>query len=109
MRLKMSAEQLKHKIRKILGKQIIFNKDFDKYALQLKNKEQLLSWCKKIKSREIAPIPSSVFNDTIIFIKKIGSSNRCIVIKLKNDEFSELHLASHSYYDKLRRVLGLKK
>jgi len=105
----MSAEQLKFELRKILGKQIKFNKDFEKYALQLKNQESLLSWCKKIKNKEIAPIPSSIFNDIIIFIKKIGSSNRCIVIKIKNDEFSELHLASHSYYDKLRKVLGLKK
>ena len=106
----MSAEQLKHRIKQILGKQISFNKEFNKYALQLENQENnLLDWCKKIKNNKVYPIPSSVFRDSVIFIKKIGSSNRCVVIKIRNNEFAELHLGNHSYYDKLRKVLGLKK
>lgn len=45
----------------------------------------------------------------MVFIKKIGSSNRCIVIKIKNREFKEIHLGNHAYYDKLRKILGLKE
>lgn len=106
----MNAEELKHELIGIFGSQLTFNKEFDEYADKLKNIDKsLLEWCKLLKKMKIKPIISSKLKDSIIFIKKIGSSNRCIVIKIKNGEFKEVHLGDHAYYDKLRNFLGLKK
>lgn len=106
----MRAEKLKHSLFGIFGNQIRFNKEFKKHAKSLGNQEDnLLSWCRSVKDKEIAPKPSTKDRDNIIFIKKLGSSNRCIVIKIKNDIFKEIHLGDHAYYDRLRKSLGLKK
>lgn len=35
----MNPEELKHKLRKIFGEQIVFNKLFDKYGKIIKNKD----------------------------------------------------------------------
>ena len=106
----MNAEELKHKIRDIFGEQIVFNKEFDDCAEAIKSlDDDLITWCILIKDRKISPISKSVLGDQIVFIKKIGSSNRCIVIKIVNGEFREVHLGDHAYYDKLRKFLGLKK
>lgn len=106
----MHAEELKRKIKEILGSSIIFNKEFDALADEIKNiDDTLLWWCQQIKEKKIRPIIGSVLGEKIIFIKKIGSSNRCIVIKIINGEFREVHLGDHAYYDKLTKVLGLKK
>jgi len=43
------------------------------------------------------------------FVKRIGSTNRCIVLKIVNDDFKEIHLADHDYYNKIMKNLGLKK
>lgn len=105
----MDAEELKHKLKQIFGEQIVFNKDFDKYANTIKNIDlNLIEWCESVKSGEIKYLPVKKI-DGIVFIKKIGSSNRCVIIKIINDEFKEVHLADHIYYDRLRKVLGLKK
>ena len=106
----MSAEELKQKLRLLLGEQIIFNKDFEKYAETIKNIDKnLVEWCEQLKRDEIKPEFGSMFNDFVIFIKKIGSSNRCIVIKIKNGEIKEVHLGDHDYYDRLRKQLCLKQ
>ena len=103
----MNVEELKFELRKIFG-EIEFNKDFDKYAITIKNLDiNLIPWCMKVKNEEILAIPTK--RDVIIFIKKIGSSNRCIIIKIVNGEFKEIHLGNHRYYDKLRNKLGIKK
>lgn len=106
----MLAEKLKFRIKEIFGQQIIFNKEFDFYVEAIKNiDDTLLSWCQQIKDRKILPISKSVLDDKIVFIKKIGSSNRCIVIKIRNGEVKEVHLADHSYYNKLTKALGIKE
>lgn len=106
----MTAEELKTKLREIFGSQIIFNKEFDKYAGMIKNiDENLISWCQQLLKNEIIPKYPPKFKDSLIFIKKMGSANRCIVIKIKNGEFTEVHLGDHDYYDRLRKILGLKE
>jgi hypothetical protein len=105
----MNAEELKHKIKEIFGNQIVFNKEFDKLADDIKSPEDLFSWCVLIKERKIPPISNAETGDKIIFIKKIGSSNRCIIIKIKNGEFKEVHLGDHRYYNYLTGALGIKK
>jgi len=105
----MKAEKLKLKLKEIFGNEIEFNKEFDMYAESIKNiGTNLIDWCRLVKDGKIKYAPS-IKTKSIIFIKKIGSSNRCIVVKVMNGEFKEVHLADHTYYDKLRKVLGLKK
>ncbi len=106
----MNAEELKAKLRAIFGDQIQFNRDFDSYSVSLGDQaDNLLEWCQIVKDGGIKPIPSPKFKEGITFIKKIGSTNRCVIIKLRNREFVEVHLGDHGYYDKLRKLIGLKK
>jgi hypothetical protein len=106
----MNAEELKHRLKEIFGEQVTFNREFDYYAETIKNIGiNLLDWCKRIKEEEIKPIFPKKLKDGLVFIKKIGSSNRCIVVKVVNGKFKEIHLGDHEYYDKLTKVLGLKK
>src|SRR3989344_2754058 len=106
----MNAEELKHKLKEIFGNQIVFNKEFDYYALSIKNiDETLVSWCFLLKNNKIRSIKAPNLANEVVFIKKIGSSNRCIIIKLQNGEFKEIHLADHTYYNHLTKKLGLKK
>jgi len=106
----MHAEELRHKLRELFGEQILFNKEFDKYALTIKNIDKnLVAWCSLVKDGRIKPVIPPKLKGNVLFIKKIGSSNRCIVIKIMNGEFKEVHLGDHAYYDRLRKVIGLKK
>ncbi len=106
----MNAEELKHKIKEIFGEQVTFNEEFDYYAEDIKNiDDNLISWCLLIKERKVPPITKSKLGDKVVFIKKIGSSSRCIIIKIKNDSVKEVHLGDHSYYNDLTQKLGLKK
>ncbi len=96
----MLAEELKHRLKELFGEQVSFNKEFNLYANKIKNiQETLLPWCEKLKNKEIKPIIAPKAKDSILFIKKLGSSNRCIVIKIINQEFKEIHLADHKYAD----------
>ena len=106
----MNAEELKLQLREIFGKQVIFNKEFDWYAESLKEKmlQDFISWCKQIRDDELPPLRSRK-RDILVFVKRIGSTNRCIVLKIVNDEFKEIHLSDHHYYDTLMKNLGLKK
>ena len=106
----MNVEQLKFKLKELLGAQITFNRNFDNYIKRIKNIDyNLIKWCTKLKNKEISPKPAPNLENGIVFIKKIGSSNRCVIIKIINEEFKEIHLADHDYYNKLRKKLGLKK
>lgn len=105
----MNADELKLELKKIFGNQIIFNKEFDDISKNIKNIDSnLIEWCKLVKDDKIKRIPSNL-TDNVVFINKIGSTNRCIIIKMKNGEFIEIHLGNHKYYDYLRKKLGLKK
>ena len=107
----MNAEEIKKQLHEIFGKQLIFNKDFDIYAKELKEnmQESLVEWCRQLKDEEIHPLQSEKKKEVIVFVKRIGSTNRCIVLKIVNDEFKEVHLADHDYYNKIMKNLGLKK
>lgn len=106
----MNVEEIKNRLKEIFGEQITFNLGFDNYAQQIKNLDpNLIDWCLLIKEEKIRAIPTSKVLDTVVYIKKIGSSSRCLIIKIKNGVFAEVHLGDHDYYNKLRRDLGLKK
>ena len=106
----MNAEELKHKLAEIFNSNLEFNREFDHYVENIKNiEETLLPWCILLKQGKINPIKPEKLKEGIVFIKKIGSSNRCIVIKVINGEFKEIHLADHKYYNFLMKKLSLKK
>lgn len=106
----MNAEELKQELRKIFGKQLTFNKEFDYYAKSIKNIDlNLIEWCKLLKEDALKSLRPPNLLGFRVFIKKIGSANRCIVIKIINGEFKEIHLADHDYYNKKMKELGLKK
>ena len=105
----MNVKELKSKIIEIFGSQILFNKEFDELAISINSPEDLFSWCILIKERKIPSISNAKLGEKIVFIKKIGSSNRCIIIKIRNGEFKEVHLGDHRYYNYLTSALGLKK
>jgi len=105
----MNAEKLKHRLRNIFGDKITFNKEFDIYSDSIKNiDENLIEWCSLLKAGKIRALRAPKLIGGLVFIKKIGSSSRCIVIKIINGEFREIHLGDHAYYDSLRKRLGLK-
>ena len=109
----MNAKQLRDKLIQIFGKDISLNKDFDFYAEQLKNDMQhsLVDWCRKCKDDLIrGHTPNKPhLNDLYVFFKKIGNKVRTILIKIKKQDFIEIHLSSHKYYDEKRKELGFKK
>lgn len=106
----MSAESLKNKLQEIFGVQVIFNKAFEEYVEVIKNIDtQLVNWCISLKEGKIVPAKPTRLPGHLVFIKRIGSSNRCLVIKVVNGEFKEIHLADHKYYDEMRKKLGLKE
>ncbi|HLC90901.1 MAG TPA: hypothetical protein VJI15_03970 [Candidatus Nanoarchaeia archaeon] len=106
----MNVEELKHNIRIIFGSEIVFNKEFDRFALNIKNIEtNLIEWCTMLKEGQFVPLRPPNSSGERVFVKRIGSANRCIVIKIVNGEFTEIHLADHSYYEKKMKELGLKK
>ena len=106
----MNAEELRSKLKDIFGSQIVFNKDFDYFAETLNNLDvNVIEWCQQVKNQEIKATFPEKFREGMVFIKKIGSSNRCLVMKIKNGEFKEVHLGDHDYYNKLTKALGLKK
>src|SRR3989338_308640 len=102
----MNAEELKQRLKEIFGNNIVFNREFDHLAQIIKNPENFLEWCVKVKNNEIRQIPAPRLKEGIIFIKKFGSFGRCIIIKIVNGEVKEVHLGDHQYYDKLRKILG---
>ena len=59
--------------------------------------------------KKVKPISNSVLGNQIVFLKKVGGSTRCIIIKIINDQVKEVHLADHDYYNKKMKELGLKK
>ncbi len=75
----MSVEDLRQKLKQLFGEQVVFNKEFDKFAENIKNIDQnLLEWCERLRKGEIKP------------------------------EFGSM-LGDHAYYDRLRKKLGIKQ
>lgn len=103
----MNVEELKRKIVELLGN-VTFNHEFNKNATKLQSQaDNLLDWCELVAKKEIQAKPSKKYKNIILFIRKLGSTNRCIVIKVKNGKFVEFHLGDHEYYDKLKKMIGL--
>ena len=74
----MNVEELKFELRRIFGG-IEFNKEFDKYALTMKNLDiNLIPQCIKVKNEEIFAIPAKKPRDNLIFIKKIIRKFFCL-------------------------------
>jgi len=68
----MHAEELKVKLRDILGNQIEFNKEFDKYTDTIKNiDDNLIEWCKIIKEGKLRANRAPNREDALVFIKKM--------------------------------------
>lgn len=105
----MNADELKHKLKEIFGDQIIFNRDFDKYANLIKNVGQFIGWCILVKEEKVRAFRASRNDDCVVFIKKLGSMSGCLILKIKNGAVQEIHLGNHRYYDEVRKDLGLKK
>lgn len=109
----MNASELRTKLVAMFGNQITFNKDFDFYAEKLKEDMQtdLLEWCTRCKEdllRGYTP-ENKKMKHFYVFFNKIGSDIRSILIKIKNQDFIEIHLGDHRYYDDKRTEMGLKK
>ena len=109
----MTPEEAKQHLHNLLGPQLVFNKEFDKYFSILKDSMQqsLMSWCKNCKD-DVAEgsVPDNAkFKDRWVFFRKIGSDVRCTLVKLKNSDFIEIHLTDHKEYDDIRLMFGYKK
>lgn len=106
----MNVTELRNKLKEIFGEEVKFNPNFDDFAKVIKNIDSnLVEWCQAIKEGKIIPVKPSRLPDHLVFIKRIGSSNRCLIIKIKNDGFKEIHLGDHKYYNEITRRLGLKQ
>ena len=81
----MNVEEFKRNLQNIFGEQIRFSVDFDVYAEEIKNiDDDFMGWCIQLKEKKIDPIPAKrKYKDHLVFVKRMGSSNRCIVIKIK--------------------------
>lgn len=109
----MNAEQLRSEIINIFGKYILFNKDFDDYACQLKEDmyASLVEWCAQCKAdQHRGQTPNKPhLQHLYVFFRKIGNQVRVVLIKEKNRDFIEIHLTGHRQYDDKRKELGFKK
>ena len=109
----MNPEEARQKLLEVFGQQLIINKDFDTwYALMKKAmQEELMQWCQDCQEGKAkGSVPSHrKHKDKFVFFRKIGGDTRCVLIKVQNEAFIELHLVKHKEYDDLRIGLGYKK
>jgi len=109
----MDGKKLQQKLIELFGAQIRFNKEFERYAQQLKEgmQEDFFQWCLECKN-ELAlgsVPPRKEFKHLYIFFRKIGNNVRVALIKEQNSHFIEIILADHYAYDKKRQELGYKQ
>mgnify|MGYP005853019345 CR=1 FL=1 len=106
-------EEIRKQLRELLGERLIFNKEFDKYAENLKKGmlQDLFEWCIRCKDGLEAGStpPKKQYKNVIVFFRKIASDVRVTLIKEKNKGFLEIILSGHKYYDDTRMKLGYKK
>ncbi len=105
----MLVEEVKNKIKELVGEQIEFEGHFSLVVDNMNENQQanLIEWVRKCNNREIAPDPSPAFRDLLIFFFKPAVTNiRGILTKKKNSYFLALFLDKHKYYDQERRKLG---
>ena len=78
--------------------------------LSLICKQAFIQWCKDICIGKVAhiPITHKKFRVWVLFINKIADK-RAMVIKVKNKDYTEVHLSDHKYYDEQRERFGIKR
>ena len=98
---------IKKFIKSHLG-EIKFEKHFDKLIKVLKQGDikDLKKFILDCKEKNYRPAVTSVGD--LAFVKKLGGSKRCVILKIKNGEFKEIFLGEHKYYDYFRKKIGLK-
>lgn len=105
----MQAEEVKEKIKALLGEQIgfegHFNLVFERMGENLQ--EHFIEWIKQCQERKVDPDPSPADRNLLAFFFKPNVTNiRGILTKRKNSYFIALFLDKHKYYDAERRKLG---
>jgi hypothetical protein len=109
----METEKARQELNSLFGQQLIFNRSFDKRFGLLKQsmQDELIKWCRDCKEGGAeGSVPNNPkFKDKWVFFRKIGNGIRCMLIKLKNSDFIELHLFDHKEYDDKRLEYGYKK
>lgn len=107
----MLAEEIKNKIKELLGEQIEFEGHFDLVVSNMSDNLQvhLLDWLRQCQNYEVNPEPCPAFRELLVFFFKPRITNiRGILTKKKNSYFIALFLDKHKYYDQERRKLGFK-
>ena len=109
----MEGKEVRKQLLSTFGQQLKFNKEFDKYAEQLKEGmlQDFFAWCNDCKNdvadRSTPPIKK--YKHLLVFFRKIASDVRAVLIKEKNSNFIEIILSGHKHYDDTRMKLGYKK
>ena len=109
----MEGKEVRKQLHSIFGQQLKFNKEFDKYAEQLKEGmlQDFFTWCNDCKNdlADRSTPPKKKYKHLMVFFRKIASDIRVTLIKEKNKDFIEIILSGHRYYDDTRVKLGYKK
>ncbi|MBW2976645.1 hypothetical protein KY347_04325 [Candidatus Woesearchaeota archaeon] len=109
----MEGKEARKQLLSIFGQQLKFNKEFDKYAEQLKEGmlQDFFAWCTDCKNdlADRSTPPKKKYRHLLVFFRKIASDIRVTLIKEKNKDFIEIILSGHRCYDDTRMKLGYKK
>ena len=109
----MEGKEVRKQLHSIFGQQLKFNKEFDKYAEQLKEGmlQDFFAWCNDCKNdlADRSTPPKKKYKHLMVFFRKIASDIRVTLIKEKNKDFIEIILSGHKHYDDTRTKLGYKK
>ena len=109
----MEGKEIRKQLLSLFGSQLKFNKEFDKYAEQLKEGmlQDFLAWCNDCKNdlADRSTPPKKQYRHLLVFFRKIASDVRAVLIKEKNSDFIEIILSGHKQYDDARMEFGYKK
>ena len=109
----MEGKEARKQLLSIFGQQLKFNREFDKYAKQLKEGmlQDFFAWCNDCRNdlADMSTPPKKEYKHLLVFFRKIASDIRVTLIKEKNKGFIEVILSGHQYYDDTRMKLGYKK
>ena len=105
----MQPEEVKQKIRKLMGEQIEFEWHFERVIENIDEnlQQHLLDWIRKCNNLELLPFTAPIDRELLVFFFKPNVTNiRGILKKRKNSYFIALFLDKHKYYDQERKQLG---
>ena len=109
----MEDKEIRKQLLSIFGPQLKFNKEFDKYAEQLKEGmlQDFFAWCNDCKNdlADMSTPPKKQYKHLLVFFRKIASDVSAVLIKEKNSDFIEIILSGHKHYDNTRMKFGYKK